>query len=103
MRNNLNRHQFRTYYHGTNAQNAEGIEKHGLQPHTPGEWLFEEGEHDPGHPPGVYLTRNIDTARGYGDAVFAVDLPDSADWGGTESEGHVLNHGINPVVLRRVE
>jgi len=102
----LNRHQFRTYYHGTNPDNAESISKHGLKAHDPEEMVREEGEEPyeyTGHPKGVYLADNLYLARNYGDAVFSVDLPDSADWGWTESEGHVLRHDISPFALKRVE
>lgn len=104
---NLNKHQFRTYYHGTNTHNVESILKHGLKANNPVESLRgqipDEDLDDYGHPTGVYLAEDIDTARGYGDAVFAVDLPRSADWRWTESEGVVLGHDISPYALRRVE
>jgi len=105
MRRNLSKHQFRTYYHGTQEHNVEGIEKHGLKANLPGEaWgLNDPDDPDPGHPKGVYLSSNIEGARDYGNVVYSVELPDSADWGWTESEGHVLLHDINPVVLKRVE
>lgn len=101
----LNRVQFRTYYHGTNFSNAEKVMKEGLKAHLPAseeDW-YDENDPDPGHPYGVYLTDNIDTAKGYGDAVFAVDLPDFAQWGWTEGEGHVITHDLPPIFLRRVE
>ena len=49
----LNRHQFRTYYHGTSDSNVESIMKHGLKANNPAEGYegLEEGEtHEPGHP-----------------------------------------------------
>ena len=98
---NLNRHQFHTYYHGTNSKNVESIKKHGLIAHDP-----EEGEEPyeyTGHPKGVYLAGDINMARNYGDAVFSVELPNSADWKWTESEGHVLGHDISPFALKQVE
>lgn len=106
----LNRHQFRTYYHGTHRDNAESISKHGLKAHDPEALLRAEmGEPEPeegqfsGHPKGVYLADNIDLARDFGDAIFSVELPDSAKWGWTESEGSVLLHDISPFALKRVE
>ena len=102
----LNRHQFHTYYHGTNSKNVESIKKHGLVAHNPAEGYegLEEGEtHEPGHPEGVYLSENAETARNYGDAVFSVELPNSADWGWTGSEGVVLGHSISPLALKQVE
>ena len=101
----LNRHQFRTYYHGTNSRYVENIKKEGLKTHLPGseeEW-YDINNPEPGHPKGVYLTENIDTARNYGDAVFSVELPDSANWGWTEGEGSVLLHDIHPYMLKQVE
>ena len=101
----LNRHQFHTYYHGTNDKNVESIKKHGLVAHNPAEGYegLEEGEtHEPGHPEGVYLSSNINTAREYGDAVFAVELPSSAPWGWSEN-GEVLKHNISPFALKQVE
>jgi len=101
----LNPQQFRTYYHGTNSANAESIIREGLKASTPGaeEYWYDEDNPDPGHPHGVYLTDSIERARNYGDAIFSVELPDSADWKWTESEGHVLGHDISPLILRRVE
>jgi hypothetical protein len=102
----LNRHQFHTYYHGTHSANAESISKHGLKAHDPEEMVREEGEEPyeyTGHPKGVYLADTLDLARSYGDAVFSVELPNSADWGWTESEGSVLSHDIPPFMLKRVE
>ena len=103
----LNNLQFRTFYHGTNPKNVESILKHGLKVNNPVEGLRgqipDEYLEDYGHPTGVYLTDDLETARGYGDAVFAVDLPNRADWGWTESEGAVLLHDIHPYMLKRVE
>lgn len=101
----LNRHQFRTYYHGTSDRNVESIKKHGLKAHNPAEGFegLEEGEtHEPGHPEGVYLSSRIEGAREYGDAVFSVELPDSADWTWAEN-GEVLKHSISPFALKQVE
>lgn len=102
---NLNRHQFRTYYHGTDDSNVESILKEGLKASTPGagEYWYDETDPDLGHPHGVYFSENIETAKNYGDAVFAADLPDSADWKWTESDGTVLGHDLPSVFLRRVE
>jgi len=100
----LNRHQFRTYYHGTQPHNVESILKHGLKATNPYEgWSgLEEGETEvPGHPTGVYLTSSLEGAANYGDAVFSVELPDSADWGETVGDGHVLRHDISPFALRQ--
>ena len=101
----LNKHQFRTYYHGTSPHNVESIMKHGLKAHNPEEPLGEDIDENQftGHPKGVYLGSDIETARNYGDAIFAVELPDSADWKWTESEGHVIGHDISPFFLKRVE
>ena len=102
----LNPHQFRTYYHGTSDRNVESIKKHGLKAHNPAEGYegLKEGEtHEPGHPTGVYLSENLETARAYGDAVFSVELPDSAPWEWTGSEGTVLGHSIHPYMLKHVE
>jgi hypothetical protein len=101
----LNRHQFRTYYHGTSDRNVESIKKHGLKAHNPAEDYegLEEGEtHEPGHPEGVYLANNIEGAREYGDAVFSVELPNSAPWDWAEN-GEVLKHSISPLALKQVE
>ena len=102
----LNRHQFHTYYHGTSDSNVESIMKHGLKANNPAEGYegLEEGEtHEPGHPEGVYLANNIEGARNYGDAVFSVELPNSAPWEWTGSEGTVLKHSISPLALKQVE
>jgi hypothetical protein len=101
----LNPVQFRTYYHGTNWGNVESILEEGLKAHLPGseEPWYDLDNPDPGHPYGVYLTDTLESARNYGDAVFAVDLPNNADWKWTESEGVVIGHDISPTVLRRVE
>lgn len=108
----LNRHQFHTYYHGTSDRNVESIKKHGLQVNNPAEGYegMEEDEseemgnspYEPGHPPGVYLSSRIEGAREYGNAVFSVELPNSADWGWAEN-GEVLNHSISPLALKQVE
>lgn len=101
----LNPHQFRTYYHGTGDHNVESIKKHGLKAHNPAEGYegLEEGEtHESGHPEGVYLSNNIDTAREYGNSIFSVDLPDSASWGQSEN-GEVLKHSIHPSILKHIE
>lgn len=68
--------QFDTYYHGTHSHNVESILKHGLLPHEPGRGsvLFDGDEGDPGHPEGVYVTKNIDEARDYGNVVFELQL-----------------------------
>ena len=96
----LSPHQFKTYYHGTSKRNASSIMKHGLQVSNP---MGEADEEESGYPTGVYLSDDIRIAKEYGDAVFSVDLPDSADWGDTVGDGHVLNHNISPFALRRVE
>ncbi len=103
----LNRHQFKTYYHGTSAHNVDSIMKHGLRASNPLAGLLVEGlqedeMNDPGHPEGVYFSDNIKGAREYGDAIFSVELPDSANWGWSEN-GFVLKHGISPLILKRVE
>lgn len=101
----LNRHQFETYYHGTGTHNVASIMKHGLRSSNPaaGYEGLEEGEtHEPGHPEGVYFSDRLEGAREYGDAIFSVELPRSADWGWSEN-GHVLKHGISPLILKRVE
>jgi hypothetical protein len=77
-----------------------------LKAHNPAEGAYgydEEAENDLGHPTGVYLAEKVDTARQYGDAVFSVELPDSADWKWTESDGSVIGHDISPFALKRVE
>ena len=102
----LNRHQFRTYYHGTSDRNVESIKKHGLKAHNPAEGYegLKEGEtHEPGHPTGVYLSQSLEVARDYGDSVFSVELPDSAPWAWTGSEGEVLKHDIHPYMLKHIE
>lgn len=100
----LNPHQFRTYYHGTGAHNVESIKEHGLKAHNPAaESDYPEGYEDPGHPTGVYLTENLNTAKEYGDEVFSTELPDSAPWGWTESHGAVLKHDIHPYMLKHVK
>lgn len=101
----LNRHQFHTYYHGTSDMNVESIMKHGLRPHNPAEGYegLEEGEtHDPSHPEGVYFSDSIEGAREYGNAVFSVELPNSANWLWSDS-GYVLAHGVSPLALKQVE
>ena len=101
----LNRHQFRTYYHGTSDSNVESIMKHGLKANNPAEdyeGLAEGETHEPGHPEGVYLSENINNAREYGDAVFSVELPNSAPWDWAEN-GEVLKHSISPLALKQVK
>jgi len=100
----LNRIQFHTYYHGTSDSNVESILKEGLKANTPGagEYWYDENDPDPGHPHGVYFASTLEGAKAYGDAVFAADLPDSADWKWSEN-GYVLGHDLPPFFLRRVE
>lgn len=76
--------------------------KHGLKANNPAAGLYDNDEEDPGHPTGVYLTENIETAREYGPAVFSVELPNSAKWKWSEN-GEVLGHDISPFALKRVE
>lgn len=98
--------QFERYYHGTSIHNAESIMKEGLKQHDPAEWLRQSGqisedEEEPGHPMGVYLG-DRETASGYGDVVFSVDLPvKHPNWGWTESEGSVWQADIPPHFLTR--
>lgn len=100
----LNPIQFRTYYHGTDDRNVESILREGLKASTPGaeEYWYDENDPDPGHPHGVYFATTIEGARAYGPAVFAADLPDSADWKWSEN-GEVLGHDLPPYFLRQVE
>jgi len=101
----LNPHQFRTYYHGTQPHNVASIKRHGLKAHNPAEGYegLKEGEtHEPGHPTGVYLAQSLEGARGYGDSVFSVELPDSAPWLWA-GNGHVLKHDIHPYMLKHIE
>lgn len=100
----LNRIQFRTYYHGTDDSKVESILKEGLKANTPGagEWDIDDDNPEPGHPRGVYFATTIEGARKYGPAVFAADLPDSADWKWSEN-GEVLGHDLPPYFLRQVE
>jgi hypothetical protein len=100
----LNRIQFRTYYHGTDERNVESILKEGLKANTPGagEYWYDENDPDPGHPHGVYFSNTIEGARAYGSAVFAADLPDTANWKWSEN-GEVLGHDLPPFFLRRIE
>lgn len=103
----LNRIQFHTYYHGTSDSNVENIMKEGLKANTPGagEYGYEtvgEDNPEPGHPHGVYFSGTLKGAKEYGDAVFAADLPDSADWKWSEN-GYVLGHDLPPFFLRRVD
>lgn len=103
----LNRIQFRTYYHGTDDSKVESILKEGLKASTPGagEYGYEhvnENNPEPGHPHGVYFATTLEGAREYGPAVFAADLPDSADWKWSEN-GEVLGHDLPPYFLRQVE
>lgn len=100
--------QFAKYYHGTREGNVESILKEGLKMHNPVEGLRgqipDDDLEDYGHPTGVYLGRDLDTARGYGDAVLEVTLPERHEnWGWTESEGHVWQADIPPKHIRRVE
>lgn len=98
--------QFETYYHGTNPANVESIKKHGLKKSNPAEILYdnEEDANDPGHPTGVYLGSDMKTAENYGDAVFAVELPNKVtNWLWTESEGDVVGSDIPPEMLRQVK
>jgi hypothetical protein len=90
----LNKHQFKTFYHGTPVANAESIEKEGLK----------AMQNNPqGSPKGVYLG-DLKSAEAFGGAVFAVDLPESlvspvgmtGDWG-------MVTHNISPHALRRVK
>lgn len=102
----LSKVQFRTYYHGTNPLNVESIQKTGLKQHNPA--AFENPDWDEEYefmdsPTGVYMSPDIDEARGYGKAVFAMDLPDFANWGWTGGEGRVLQSDIPPEMLKRVE
>lgn len=101
----LNRIQFHTYYHGTSDSNVESILKEGLKANTPGaeEYWYDENDPDPGHPHGVYFSGTLEGAKEYGDAVFAADLPDSADWKWSENGDYVLGHDLPPFFLRRVE
>lgn len=68
--------QFETYYHGTSSHNLPSIFKQGLIPHLPGGGVvfFDGDDGDPGHPEGVYITKDLETARDYGDAVLEVQL-----------------------------
>jgi len=98
---------FTRYYHGTSERNVESIMKEGLKQSDPSMWLRESGQigedegEDPGHPTGVYLG-DKETASGYGDAVFSVDLPNKhSNWGWTESEGSVWQADIPPMFLTR--
>ena len=68
---NLNKKQFATYYHATHSRNVPSILKEGLRVATPGAGNVEEDE---GHPTGVYLTPDIESARDYGDSVFEVQV-----------------------------
>lgn len=98
--------QFETYYHGTNPANVESIKKHGLKMNNPAAGLYdnEEDENDPGHPTGVYLSSNINTAEDYGDAIFAVELPNKGtNWLWTESDGEVVGSDIPPEMLKQVK
>jgi hypothetical protein len=95
--------QFEKYYHGTSEKNAESIMKKGLKMSNPAAGLYDDDYEETGHPTGVYLG-DLETARGYGGAVFEVDLPAKHDnWGWTESEGHVWTANIPPKKIRRVE
>lgn len=55
-------------YHGSRAKELSGIEQHGLSPEYDESWRE--------HGPAVYLTDDVGTARGYGEAVFAVRVSD---------------------------
>jgi hypothetical protein len=96
--------QFERYYHGTGEHNVESILKEGLKEHNPSEGLYEDEDYEEyEHPKGVYLAGNIEHARQYGDAIFAVDLPSAGvDWKWS-SEGYVHSGDIHPYLLRRVE
>ena len=64
---NLNPKQFRTYYHGTSAENAESIKKSGLH----------EGSYLASHP-GISST--------YGEHVFKVSIPAHHEFAANEDE-----------------
>ncbi len=70
-KDHMSQNQFATYYHGTGHHNVESIKEKGLIPNRPGE---DMGFEDADHPWGVYMTQNLDEAREFGPAVFAVDL-----------------------------
>lgn len=103
--------QFAKYYHGTREGNVEAILKEGLKMHNPAEGLIgmvpdselEDALNDPEHPTGVYLGRDIEMARDYGDAVLEVTLPTRHKNWGWSSEGRVWQADIPPKHIRRVE
>ena len=68
--------QFETYYHGTSSDNLPSILKQGLVPQLPGSGsvFFDGDEGDEMHPKGVYITKDLETARDYGDAVLEVQV-----------------------------
>ena len=90
----LNKHQFKTYYHGTRFENVDSIEKEGLKAK---QW------HPEGSPKGVYFG-GLESAEGFGEAVFSFELPESqvhplafsGDWA-------MVNHDISPLALKRVK
>jgi hypothetical protein len=64
---NLSAGQFRTYYHGTSAENAAAIQKGGL--------------HE-----GSYLADHPGTSDTYGDNVFKVTIPAHHEFAANEDE-----------------
>ena len=64
---NLSAGQFRTYYHGTSAENVESIKKNGL--------------HE-----GSYLASHPDTSGVYGEHVFKVTIPAHHEFAANQDE-----------------
>jgi hypothetical protein len=92
----LNKHQFKTYYHGTRFENVDSIQKEGLKAK---QW------HPQGAPKGVYMG-GLETAEafGSGEAVFAIDLPESQVHPiGIRGDWVMVNHDISPFALKRVK
>ena len=77
---NLSAGQFRTYYHGTSAENVESIQKTGLRE-------------------GSYLASHPGTSETYGDNVFKVTIPAHHEFAPNEEEywnNNQEQHGYKP-------
>lgn len=91
----LSKHQFKTYYHGTRPEYADAITKEGLK---------TSQSHPGGSPKGVYFAGSLESASRFGDAVFAMDLPESQVAPvGMDGDWYMVSHNISPLVLKRVK
>lgn len=88
----LGKIQFKTFYHGTPAENEESITEKGLVPRNYA-------------PKGVFLSDSIDVAKGFGNSVYSVDLPENLvhPVGMPNSGFYMVTHGISPHALNKVE